>query len=170
MSDFDPNQTSDATTGATGQTQPGWYPDPGTGQLRWWDGQTWGQFQQAGAAPAPMATTSGDPKNQAALAHYLGAGLLLFACGLNWVGPLIIYSGQGKNDPFVRDQSAEALNFQITVAIAAVVSFILCFVFIGFLLLPIVLLGGVILGVMGGMAASRGEWYRYPLSIKFVKV
>ena len=104
MSDFDPNQTSDAT----GQTQPGWYPDPGTGQLRWWDGQTWGQFQQTAAAPA-MATTSGDPKNTAALAHYLGAGLLLFTCYLNFVGPLIIYSGQGKNDPLVKGMAASIL-------------------------------------------------------------
>ncbi len=164
MSDFDPNQTSDAT----GQTQPGWYPDPGTGQLRWWDGQTWGQFQQAAAAPA-MATTSGDPKNTAALAHYLGAGLLLFTCYLNFVGPLIIYSGQGKNDPFIRDQAAEALNFQLTVLIAAIISSVLIVVLIGLVLLPIVGLCGVIFGVMGGMAASRGEWYRYPFSIKFVK-
>jgi len=165
MSDFDPNQTSDAT----GQTQPGWYPDPGTGQLRWWDGQTWGQFQQAAAAPAPMATTSGSPQNTAAMAHYLGAGLLLFACGLNWIGPLVIYSGQGKTDAFVRDQAAEAFNFQLTVTIAAVISFGLVFVAIGLLLLPLVIIGGVIFGVMGGMAAGRGEWYRYPFSIKFVK-
>ena len=30
-------------------------------------------------------------------------------------------------------------------------------------------LAAVIFGVMGGMAASRGEYYRYPFSIKFVK-
>ncbi|MFN8168134.1 MAG: RDD family protein [Candidatus Nanopelagicales bacterium] len=37
--------------------QPGWYPDPfssGSGYVRWWDGQKWGQSQAApAAAPAP---------------------------------------------------------------------------------------------------------------------
>lgn len=168
MSDTDP--TNPSTSASGDQTQPGWYPDPGTQQLRWWDGKEWGQFQQAGGAPAPMATGStSDPKNTAALAHYLGAGLLLFTCYLNFVGPLIIFSGQGKTDPFVRDQAAEALNFQLTVLIGTIVSSLLMIVIIGFVLLPIVLIGGVVFGVMGGMAASRGEWYRYPFSIKFVK-
>jgi uncharacterized protein len=157
-------------TGEGAQGQPGWYPDPGTGQLRWWDGRVWGAFQSTAPPPVPIGVGStSDPKNTAALAHYLGAGLLFFTCYLNWLGPLIIFAGPGKTDPFIRDQSAEALNFQLTIFIAAVISGALLFVLIGFVLLPIVYLVGIIFGVMGGLAASRGEWYHYPLAIKFVK-
>jgi uncharacterized Tic20 family protein len=163
-------------TQPAGQTQPGWYPDPTSGgQLRWWDGQAWGQFQ-AGAAPAgpvgataPDGATTSDPKQMAMWAHYSGAILLGITCWLGWVGPLIIMLTQGQNDPFVKDQATEALNFQITVAIAAVISSVLVAVIIGFVLLPLVWIGGIVLGVMGGMAASRGEWYRYPFAIRLVK-
>jgi len=157
---------------AAGQTQPGWYPDPTNNQLRWWDGQAWGAYQE-GAVPAaaPMAATStSDPKQTAMWAHYSGAGLLFLTCGsAGWLGPLIIFLTGGQNDPFVKDQAAEALNFQITIAIALVVSAILMIVLIGFVIFPIVWLVGVVFGVLGGAAANKGEWYRYPFSIRMVK-
>lgn len=170
MSDFDGSGTG-AAEGAAGQMQPGWYPDPGSGQLRWWDGSQWGQFQQAGGAPAPVGATLGgpDPKSQAAMAHFLGAGLLFVTGCFGFVGPMIIMSGQGKSDPYIRDQAVEATNFQLTILIGMIVSSILMIVVIGFLLVPLVYLAGLIFGVMGGLAAQRGEWYRYPFSIKFVK-
>ena len=177
MSDFDATGqgaggAAGAAEGAAGQTQPGWYPDPGTGQLRWWDGTAWGQFQQAGGMPAAMpnaAVGSADPKSQAAMAHFLGAGLLFVTCYLGFVGPLIIMNGQGKTDPYIRDQAVEAANFQLTILIAMIVSSFLMLILIGFILVPILYLCGLIFGVMGGLAAQRGEWYRYPFSIKFVK-
>jgi uncharacterized Tic20 family protein len=171
MSDMDGTDQGSATS--SGQTQPGWYPDPTNGQLRWWDGAQWGQFQ-SGGAPAPVmgamggVATGSTSASQAAMAHYLGAGLLLVTCWLGWVGPLIISMGQGANDPFVKDQATEALNFQITIAIAAIVSSVLIIVVIGMALLPLVWLAGVILGFMGGQAASKGELYRYPFAIRLV--
>ncbi len=171
MSNADSTDQGAATGG--GQTQPGWYPDPTNGQLRWWDGTQWGQFQQAGGAPAPVPGAPVDAgasaTSSAAMAHYLGAGFLLLTCYLGWVGPLIIYMGQGQRDAFVKDQAAEALNFQLTVLIALIVSSFLAIVIIGFVLLPIIYLGGVIIGFLGGQAASKGQAYRYPFSIKFVK-
>jgi uncharacterized Tic20 family protein len=162
-----PGQTQPGQT-QPGQTQPGWYPDPQPGQLRWFDGQLWGAYQSAGAGTGIPATT-GDPKNTAALAHYLGAALFALTCSLGFLGPLIIFSGQGKEDPFVRDQAAEALNFQLTILIGALVCGVLVFVVVGIFLLPFLWLFGVIMGVVGGMAAGNGTWYRYPLSIKFVR-
>lgn len=169
------SEASDPTQPA-GEAQPGWYPDPTNGQLRWWDGQTWGQFQAsatpapgpAGAPGAPTGTVS-NPTQMAMWAHYSGAILLAVTCWLGWVGPLVILMTNGQNDAFVKDQATEALNFQITIAAAAVISSVLVFVVIGFVLLPVVWLAGIIFGVLGGMAASRGESYRYPLSVRLVK-
>ena len=171
MSDYDATGTG-AAEGAAGQTQPGWYPDPGTGQLRWWDGSQWGQFQQAGGMPAPVqggTIGSPDPKSQAAMSHFLGAGLLFVTGCLGFVGPMIISSGAGKNDPYIRDQAIEATNFQLTILIGMIACGVLSLVVIGIFLFPLVYLCGLIFGVMGGLAAQRGEWYRYPFSIKFVK-
>ncbi len=149
-------------------TPPGWYPDPSTNQQRWWDGQTWGAFQAS--TSAPMAGSTTDPKQTAMWAHYSGAGVLFLTCGsMGWLGPLIIYLTQGQRDPFVKDQAAEALNFQISIAIGLVVSAMLMLILIGFILYPVVWVVGVAFGAMGGAAANRGTWYRYPFSIKFVK-
>lgn len=165
MSDADP--TNQAAGSAAGQTQPGWYPDPGTGQLRWWDGQQWGQFQQAAAAaPAPVTDASGIPqaaKSSASLAHYLGV--------LGFIGPLIIMMTNSNNDPFVKDQSTEALNFHLTVLVGWLVVFALSIVTCGIgaiLALPL-WIGEIIYSIIGGQAASKGTWYRYPVNIRMVK-
>jgi uncharacterized Tic20 family protein len=41
-------------------------------------------------------------------------------------------------------------------------------VLIGFLLLPVVLIGAFVLEVMASIAANRGEWYRFPVSLRLV--
>lgn len=163
MSDADP--TNQAAGSAAGQTQPGWYPDPGSGQLRWWDGQQWGQFQQAAAAPA-MMDASGIPANarsSAGLAHYLGI--------LGFIGPLIIMMTNSTNDPFVKDQSTEALNFHLTVLVGWLIVVALSIVTcgIGAILAFPLWIGEIIYSVIGGQAASKGQWYRYPVNIRMVK-
>jgi hypothetical protein len=146
----------------SGQQAPGWYPDPQSGQLRWWDGQQWGQFQQQAGAPAPVAGGGvANPQQTAALAHYLGL--------IGFIGPLIIYLTSGKQDRYVEDQSVEALNFHLTILIGYVISGVLMLVLIGFLTWIVCVAASVIYSIIGGMAASKGEWYRYPFSIKFVK-
>jgi uncharacterized Tic20 family protein len=136
---------------------PGWYPDA-QGVNRWWDGSQWGQ---AAAVPAPVASSTTDPKSMAVLAQVLG-----IVTGL--IGPLIIYLVNGDKDPYVRHHSAEALNFQLTLLIAYLVSFVLMFVLIGFLLIFVVWILAIVWGIQAAMAANRGEWYRYPVSIRFV--
>jgi uncharacterized Tic20 family protein len=142
---------------------PGWYPDP-DGRTRWWDGHQWGEA--AGTTPVAPASsaapTSGtDPKTMAMLAH-----LLAIFAGI--IGPLIIYLINGEKDPFVRHHAAESLNFQITVSIAYIVSAVLICVFVGIILLPIVIVGALVFEIMAAIAANRGEWYRYPVSIRMV--
>ena len=137
---------------------PGWYPDaqgvnrggrhpvgPGRGSAR----AGWG------------ASSTSDPKSMAVLAQVLG-----IVTGL--IGPLIIYLVNGEKDPYVRHHSAEALNFQLTLLIAYLVSFVLMFVLIGFLLIIVVWILAIVWGIQAAMAANRGEWYRYPVSIRFV--
>jgi len=149
---------------------PGWYPDPQTGQLRWWDGQQWGQFadaaQQAGPAPVVASAGGPDPRSTAGLAHYLGV--------LGFIGPLIIYvmNNGPEADPFVKDQSTEALNFHLTILIGWVIVMVITVVTcgIGGLLMFILWPVEIIFSILGGIAAGKGEWYRYPVNIRMIKV
>ncbi|KJU81247.1 orotate phosphoribosyltransferase, partial [Ectopseudomonas oleovorans] len=67
-------------------------------------------------------------------------------------------------DPFVDAQGKEALNFQISVALAAVVCFILMVVVIGFPLLMLLGLAALVLTIIAGIKANEGQPYRYPFS------
>ena len=84
------------------------------------------------------------------------------------IGPLIVWQMKKAEMPFVDDQGKEALNFQITVAIAAFACLLLGFILIGFLLLPIVAIGAIVLTVIAGIKANEGEVYRYPLTWRII--
>jgi hypothetical protein len=101
------------------------------------------------------------------LAHL--SALLAAIVGLSFLGPLLVMLIQGPKSEFVRRQAVEALNFQITTYIAAFVSFILMFVLIGFLLIIVVGIGWLVLTIVAGLAANRGEDYRYPFNLRLVK-
>jgi uncharacterized Tic20 family protein len=114
------------------------------------------------APEAPKASSgSSDDNNMAILAHVLG----IFT---GFVGPLVIYLVT-KDKPYAYKQAKEALNFQITITIAWVVSWILALVFIGFLLMAVVWVYSLIMAIMAAMACSKGEDYRYPLAMRLVK-
>ena len=117
---------------------------------------------------APPPPTSGDaPQDQrtmALLAHLLG-----IITGP--IGALIIWlvSKDDASKGFVVDQSKEALNFQITVFIAIVISWILAFVLIGLLLMPLVGIANLVLCIIAGIKANNGESYRYPFALRLIK-
>ncbi|MEN8118163.1 MAG: DUF4870 domain-containing protein [Bacteroidota bacterium] len=85
------------------------------------------------------------------------------------IGPLIIYLVKKDEYEFVADQGKEVLNFQITWALIFIVSAILIIVGIGVLLLVGFGIAWLVLVIVGTVAASKGEYYRYPLTIKFLQ-
>ena len=102
-----------------------------------------------------------DEKTWGLLAHLGG----LF---LGFIAPLIVLLAKGTESPYTRAQAVEALNFQITLAIAYLVAIISLIVLIGFVLLPLVAIGHVVFGILASVASSRGELYRYPLNVRLV--
>ena len=87
----------------------------------------------------------------------------------NVLGPLIIWQVKQAEMPFVGDQGKEALNFQITVAIAMLICIVLSFVLIGLLLLPIVGIAALVFTIIGGIKANEGQYYRYPFALRLIK-
>jgi uncharacterized protein len=121
-----------------------------------------GPPQPGGYATGPLMNDS-DQRMWATLGHISG---LLFG----FLGPLVVYLVMREKGHFIRNQSLEALNFQITVAIAVVAGIILGVVTlgIGFIVLPIIGVGAFVLMIMAAIATNRGEEYRYPLTLRLV--
>ena len=123
------------------------------------------EFDNVTAPPPP--TTGEAPQDQrtmSLLAHLLG-----IVTGP--IGALIIWliNKDDASKGFVIDQSKEALNFQITVFIAIVISWILAFVLIGLLLMPLVGIANLVLCIIAGIKANNGESYRYPFALRLIK-
>jgi len=116
----------------------------------------------------PMAAPSAEEKQWAMFAHLSTLSGFIIPLG-SLLGPLIIWQIKKNDMPFVDDQGKEALNFQITVFIAALISGVLTFVLIGLLLLPIVVIGWIVLSIMAGIKANNGETYRYPWTLRLIK-
>lgn len=86
-----------------------------------------------------------------------------------FVGPLIIWLIKKDESPFVDAHGKAALNFQLTLLIGYVVSVILFIVLIGILTFFACLILGLVFPIIAAMKANNGEFYKYPLSINFIK-
>ena len=116
----------------------------------------------------PVPTPSYEVRQGAMLCHLAAFLGFVFPFG-SVVGPLILWQMKKGLDPFIDDQGKEALNFQITVAIAWLVCLVLGFVVIGFLLMTVLVIGALILTIIAGIKANKGIAYRYPWTWRLVK-
>ncbi len=121
-----------------------------------------GEQPQGVQQPQPSTEVSKDARMWGMLCHLLG----LFTC---FIGPLIIWLIKKDEDPFIDNQGKEALNFQITVAIAALVSAVLTVVCVGFFLGIAVSIADLVFCILASIKANGGEKYRYPVSIRLIK-
>ena len=110
---------------------------------------------------------SADERQWAMFAHLSALIGFIIPFG-NLLGPLIIWLMKKETMPFVDQQGKEALNFQITVTIAMVVSAILIVVVIGFVLMFVIGLAALILTIMAGIKANEGVAYRYPFTLRLI--
>jgi uncharacterized Tic20 family protein len=118
--------------------------------------------------PAPAGTPSNEAKQWALFAHLSALIGYIIPFG-SIIGPLIIWQVKKNEMPFVDDQGKEALNFQITMAIAAIVCIVLMLVLIGFLLIWVVGILDLIFIVIAAISANNGQAYRYPFNLRLIK-
>ena len=125
-------------------------------------------------SPQPPTAPTSDERNLGMLCHLLGI-ITGYTLGLGFLGPLVLWLMKKDSSPFIDHHGKEALNFQLTVMLALLclgaVTFILMFFVIGVLLIPVLVILGIIalvIEILACIAAHRGEWYRYPFSIRFI--
>jgi uncharacterized Tic20 family protein len=116
------------------------------------------------------AMSQSDERLWAMLAH-LSSIVASFLGGFSALGPLIVWLIYKDKSSYVDYHGKEALNFQILMTIVFVAcvfgGIITCGV--GFVILPIVWVADVVLVILAGIAANRGEMYRYPFNWRLVK-
>lgn len=109
-----------------------------------------------------LSVPTPEERNLAVLSH-IGGVFTAF------VVPLVIWLVKKDQSRFVAEHAREALNFQLAVCIYCLVCIVLAIVLIGFLMAIALAVFEIVVVVQACIAASRGELYRYPLSIRFFK-
>jgi uncharacterized Tic20 family protein len=123
------------------------------------------------AAPANNALTQ-DDLTMGMLAH-----LIALLAGI--IGSVIMYCVTKDRSPFIQHHNKEALNFQLTFLIIELsgiligtVAGVLTLGFALIIIVPllmIVMILFLVFEIMACIAANKGEWHRYPWSIRFIK-
>jgi uncharacterized protein len=123
----------------------------------------------------PPAPNESQARTWNMLCHLSALAGLVIPFG-NLLGPLLIWQIKKHQFPSVEAHGKAALNFQLTVLIAAVVggvlAFVLSFVCIGYLLFPVVVLiglAGLVFAIIAGVQANDGRDYRYPYSLTLIQ-
>jgi uncharacterized protein len=103
-----------------------------------------------------------DDKNIATVTHLAGTVF-------SFIPALIVWILKKDDSVFIADQAKEALNFQITVAIAMFVcGSILSWVLIGIMFIPMIWLANIVFCIIAAISTSKGETYRYPLCLRLI--
>lgn len=116
----------------------------------------------------PVQQIPKEERQWAAFAHLAGLFVLIVPPLGGILGPLIIWILKKDDMPFVREQGREAINFQITMLLAMLVSGALILALIGYVLLPLVVVADLVLIVVATLSASDGGAYRYPFNLRLI--
>ena len=132
--------------------------------------------EQPPPPPPPGPPLSADDRRLWSIGAHASAaaGALIGGLG-SFAGPLVVWLIHRERDPYVAGHALEALNFNITVDLIVVVGLLFGLVTLGLGLLlvgPLLLVVGIlwlVFTIQGSVAASNGQTYRYPLSIRLVR-
>ncbi|MFS0699225.1 DUF4870 domain-containing protein [Cellulomonas sp. 179-A 4D5 NHS] len=145
---------------AAGYGQPGAVPPPPAAGY----GAPQGGYPPAGyGAPGAGAPLSDSDQRTWAIVAHVGAILFSF------VAPLVVWLVFKGRGALVEDQAKEALNWSITVIIVYVVGIVLSAVLIGIPILFVAGIAALVFGILAAVAASSGQYYRYPVTLRLIK-
>lgn len=112
--------------------------------------------------PPVQPLSPSDEKLWATLIH---VGGILFG----FLPAVIGYVVLKDRGPFIRQHTATAFNFQLTLVIAYFAGTILSVIFIGVFILLAAWVVSIVFSIMAAIAANNGQYYTYPLAIPFVR-
>lgn len=109
-----------------------------------------------------------DDRTWAMLCHLSAVAGFVIPFG-SILGPLVVWLIKKDEMPIVDLHGKKSLNFQITMAIAYFVCFLLVFAVIGLVLLPLVAIFSFIMVVLASIKANEGKEFNYPFSLNLIK-
>jgi uncharacterized Tic20 family protein len=107
-------------------------------------------------------------RNWAMLCHLSAFASFFFPFG-GIIGPLICWLSRKDESAWVDQNGKASMNFELSILLYSVLCIPLCFILIGFLILGFLVTLKVICIIIASVKASKGEKFRYPISIPFIQ-
>ena len=101
------------------------------------------------------------------LAHLLSFVAAYIALG--FIAPLVVLLVFGPRSAYVRAHAVESLNFNLSWLVYAIVGVVLIILGVGILILIALGIAYVVLVIIASVRANNGEFFRYPLTIRFIR-
>jgi uncharacterized Tic20 family protein len=121
----------------------------------------------AGGPPGQRPLPPDQERLWGMLAHLLSFVAAYIALG--FVAPLIVLIVFGQRSAYVRAHAVESLNFNLSWLLYGIVAVVLIIIGIGILILIALGLAYLVLVVIASVRANNGEFFRYPLTIRFIR-
>jgi hypothetical protein len=118
--------------------------------------------------PEPTGLPTQDERTWGMVAHLAALAFFIMPFG-NILGPLVVWLAKRDHSAFVAQHAKEALNFNITVLIGALVCGVLLVLSIGILLGAVLFVFWLVMTIIAALKANEGLAYRYPFTVRFVK-
>ena len=116
----------------------------------------------------PAALTTADERQMGLFLHLSQlANVFLFPVGI--VLPIVLWQTQKDKMPALDAHGKMVVNWMISSTIYMIVSIILIFLIIGILTTIALAIIGIVFPIIGAIKANNGEFWEYPLTIKFLK-
>jgi uncharacterized Tic20 family protein len=97
------------------------------------------------------------------LSYFFGFALISF------LFPMTVYLVMRTDSPYVTHHAREALNFHLSLLLYILICVPLCFIVVGIPLLVAIALTGLVCSIVAAVKASKGTYYQYPITIRFVR-
>ena len=122
---------------------------------------------------AGSSLSASEERTWAMVAHIGVFVAAWFAMG--FLCPLVVWLVYRQRSDFVRRHALESLNFQLSLLIYTAIAVVLILITFGLgvlIIIPLIIIAAVaavVFIVLATMAASSGNEYRYPLTIRLVR-
>ncbi len=97
------------------------------------------------------------------------SGLLLSIVLAHILVPLTIWLLKRSQSYEIDRTGKEVLNFQLSYTLYMLIAGGLCLVLVGFFILPFVFIAWLLLPILAAIKTNNGIHYRYPLTIRFLR-
>src|SRR4051812_29829284 len=127
-------------------------------------------METSSAPPLPVsAPTVSNERTTAAFIHASALlGVFIHFPG-HLLPPLIVWLMKRDESPELDRHGKEAVNFQISMLIYNAIAAVFCLILIGFVFLAFLWVLNTVLVIIAAIQASDGEFYRYPMTIRFIQ-